>query len=142
MAPKMDRPASEGGAVCDLLAGGSQTSHNNPGALQQRSGSCGDPAWVKYLPSVDALHPCASELERRQRAGLMLLRDLAGRDAARVSADAGIVLDVIEALAARHVFSSMPIPALLTLRLGLVKMFRAARAIDDAVTGQAVRDAA
>ncbi|WP_374139165.1 MULTISPECIES: hypothetical protein [unclassified Sphingomonas] len=72
----------------------------------------------------------------------MLLRDLAGRDAARVSADAGIVLDVIEALAARHVFSSMPIPALLTLRLGLVKMFRAARAIDDAVTGQAVRDAA
>ena len=142
MALQIDKPADGGGPICDLLAGGSQIPHNENSPSHQRCGSYGDPAWVKYLPSVDALHPCASEFERRQRAGLMLLRDLAGKDAARVSADAGLVLDLIEALAARHVFSPMPVATLQTVRLGLVKMFRAARAIEDAMTGQAVRDAA
>ena len=86
-----------------------------------------EPAWTRYLPAVDALRPTSKGRDRRQRAGLMLLRDTAARARrATVSPEAEQAFSTIEVIAGEHALGDMPEANLFALRRGLANMWSAA----------------
>jgi hypothetical protein len=87
-------------------------------------------AWERYLPTVATFRPGLSEEENRQRAGLLLLRDLA-RDRMQVASEpAVLVLEVIELVAARAAFSGLAAEQLDIVRLALVRLGTGARELE------------
>lgn len=88
------------------------------------------PAWAKYLPVIDAFNPSAPEAERRQRAGLMLLRDMASAGQRHSTWEATQALQAIERIAGQHALTEMPVDALERTRLALVRLYTGARALD------------
>lgn len=88
------------------------------------------PAWEKYLPAITAFKPGASEPERRHRAGLMLLRDMALAGQRRASWEAIQALQAIATIAGQHAFTDMPVEQLDATRRALVRLYTGARDLD------------
>lgn len=88
------------------------------------------PAWHRYIPAARTMCPGEPEAQTRQRAGLMLLRDLAGSALRRASPEACVVLQAVEHLASRHALSGMTTERLTAARLALVRMMTAARDLE------------
>jgi hypothetical protein len=87
-------------------------------------------AWQPYLPTIAALCPTSDDQEAELRARLMLLRDLANADQRSSTWEASQVLAAVEALAAAHVLTPMPLDMLAATRVGLIRLYRVAREIE------------
>lgn len=88
-------------------------------------------AWERYLPAVDALCPGGSDQERRDRAGLMLLRDRTNAAAREASWEAQQLLLAIEHIATVHAAGNLRGEALTETRLALIRAGIAARKLED-----------
>jgi hypothetical protein len=89
-----------------------------------------DPAWARYLPTVDSLCPGATDEERRDHAGIMLLRDLAALGQQSVGWEAAQALVTVEHLAQTHALTPLPADDLRGLRLALARIYYAARDLE------------
>jgi hypothetical protein len=87
-------------------------------------------AWELYLPSLEALMPGLGEQERRDRAGLMLIRDFASARRAGASWEAGQALYAIEAVARLHALGPLRGEQLTATRLALVRIFTGHRELE------------
>jgi hypothetical protein len=76
------------------------------------------------------MRPESTEEEARQRAGLLLLRDIAS-DRQRVASEpAGMVFAAVEEIAARTALGSFTAEQLETIRLALVRLGTGARELE------------
>lgn len=87
-------------------------------------------AWEAYLPTVDALKPGLVDDERRQRAGLMLIRDLAARSSGSASWAAQEAYSTIQSVANACAFEAMSINDLDATRRALLRIALAAQALE------------
>lgn len=92
-------------------------------------------AWERYLPTLAALRPCGDDDEARQRAGLLLMRDIATERQRDASEPAGMVFAVIEEIAARTALGSFSTEQLDTIRLALVRLGTGARELEKVFGG-------
>lgn len=92
------------------------------------------PAWEKYFPAIDALRPGCSDSERRQRAGLMLLRDMATAGRRTASPEAAMALLTIQNIAGEYCLAEIPVGALDACRRALVRIYTGARDLDHVFT--------
>lgn len=89
------------------------------------------PAWARYIPSVAAFLPGCTEQEARDRAGLMLLRDMASAARVKASWQAEQALVAIENIAREHCLAPMTGEALTATRLALVKLWMGVRRLEE-----------
>ena len=88
------------------------------------------PAWERYLPSVEALAPGGSDDEKRHRAGIMLLRDLAAVGRRDACAESEAVLALIQRIATTHCISALSEGDLDTARIALIRLYTGARDLE------------
>lgn len=89
-----------------------------------------EPAWQKYFPAIDQFLPGRSDEEKRHRAGLMLLRDMATHAQRTASWEAAQAYAVVSAIAGANCMANVPVASLDALRLSLVRIYMGARALD------------
>lgn len=89
-----------------------------------------EPRWAKYLPVVDAHLPARDDVERRHRANLMLLRDIARTTSADVSWEAAQALQAVATIAEAHALTDMPAGMLEQYRRAVTRLYLAAQQID------------
>lgn len=104
---------------------------NAPASIPQQSPAREtQPAWAKYLPSVEAFCPGGDPEAKRHRAGLLLLRDMASSARRHASWESGEALLAIERVAGEHAFSTMTAEELDATRLALIRVYTGARDLD------------
>lgn len=87
-------------------------------------------AYERYLPTLTALMPGLFDVEARERAGLMLLRDQAGQSIAGSCWQSHDAYATVYSLASELALRPMPLEALQTARKALVRMTMAARDLE------------
>src|SRR3546814_19262090 len=81
----------------------------------------------RYGPTLDALCPGFDGVQRRQRCGILYLRDRATAGLRVAGWEASMVLRTIESLACVHVFATMPAGELEELHHALVRLLVVAK---------------
>jgi hypothetical protein len=84
----------------------------------------------QYAPTIDALMPSAKGRERELRCSLMLTRDRAGAALSHCCSEAHPILQHVQSLAGRHVFTPLTIAALEALRYELIRLTTCASALE------------
>lgn len=90
-----------------------------------------EPAWQKYISAVDALRPGCGEDEKRYRAGMMLLRDMAMNGMKRACPDSLPVLQAVLSSSIIHCTGLEP-GRVEECHLALTKLMNAARSMEKA----------
>lgn len=88
------------------------------------------PAWERYLTTVECLRPGGSDEEKRHRAGILLLRDIATERMQAASEPAAMVFHVIEQIAARTSFVGLSEEQLDATRMALIRLGTGARELE------------
>lgn len=89
------------------------------------------PAWQSYLPAVDSFMPGCSLHEKRDRARLMLLRDMAVAAQKNASWEAAQALLTVEQLANAHALTRMDAVMLAATRVAVGRLYRTAMFLDE-----------
>jgi len=87
-------------------------------------------AWEAYIPTLNSLMPGLFDVEIRERAGLMLLRDRARAAQASVCVPAFETLEVVRRLGDDVALAPLPFEQLHAMRKALVRMTMAARDLE------------
>ena len=96
--------------------------------------------WQPYLATVESAFPCVGEQEARDRAGLMLLRDLATQRAMTASWEAEQLLMGLIQIAQMHSLGALNGQALTDLRLACVRIWMAMDYLDTALADNTVEE--
>lgn len=89
------------------------------------------PSWIsRYEATVDALVPGIEVTQRRQRCGILYLRDRASNGLRTASWEAGLALQVIEQIASLHWSRRMLPSELEALHGSLLRIMSAAMALE------------
>ena len=119
-------PAGTGPGAKDANLAGGQSEYSSGEAPSQSP----TPVEQRYGPTLEAMRPGCGAIERRQRCGILYLRDRAAAALRVAGWEASHLLSAIVSLGTVHAFATMPAAELEELHHQLVRVMSAAMALD------------